>query len=224
MTALAQLKRAQIVVLEGERQTIEAMYNPESITLGTRVDSTGSGASIQFDKRACDDFVIELFFDTYEAGSDVRLKTRPLVDLTKPTIGTKGRRRPPTCLFQWGGIKFTGLVQHVQENFTLFLSSGTPVRERVTLTLTQTLTVQQDEADQGLPNCPRAYPVSMGDRLDSIAYRTLEDPALWRVIAQANDIADPLEYPSSADYGALLTIPDVWGHHAKSTGAADGSS
>jgi hypothetical protein len=220
---MAQLKHAQIVVLEGERKTIEAMYNPETVSLGTRVDSSGWGATLQFDKRACDDFVVELFFDTYETGSDVRLKTRPLVDLTKPTIGTKGRRRPPQCLFQWGGIKFTGMVQHVQENFTLFLSSGTPVRERVTLTLTQTLTVQQDEADQGLPNCPRAYLVSMGDRLDAIANRTLEDPELWRVIAEANDIADPLQYPSAADYGARLAIPDVWGHHAKSPGAGDGS-
>lgn len=41
-------------------------------------------------------------------------------------------------------------------------------------------------------------------RLDLIAYKYYGNPLLWWVIAQANDIYDPLVYPKSGD---IIRIP-----------------
>jgi nucleoid-associated protein YgaU len=49
----------------------------------------------------------------------------------------------------------------------------------------------------------RTTVVTAGDTLQSIAYREYRNPNLWRAIAEANDIDDPLRLPS----GTQLLLP-----------------
>jgi len=49
----------------------------------------------------------------------------------------------------------------------------------------------------------RGYEVSGQERLDEIAYRFYGDPSMWRLIARANKIADPLNLQA----GQVLWIP-----------------
>jgi nucleoid-associated protein YgaU len=49
----------------------------------------------------------------------------------------------------------------------------------------------------------RSHQVVMGDSLMSIAYQEYGDSALWRAIALANDIDDPLRLPT----GLELRVP-----------------
>ncbi|MPZ48128.1 MAG: LysM peptidoglycan-binding domain-containing protein [Dehalococcoidia bacterium] len=49
----------------------------------------------------------------------------------------------------------------------------------------------------------RGYEVSGQERLDEIAYRFYGDPGLWRLIARANNIADPLRLQP----GQVIWIP-----------------
>lgn len=51
----------------------------------------------------------------------------------------------------------------------------------------------------------RFHEVVVGERLDQLAYRYLGDPKLWWVIAEANDIAWPLELET----GSVLRIPSL---------------
>jgi len=44
-----------------------------------------------------------------------------------------------------------------------------------------------------------------------IAYHALGDASLWRLIADANDIYDPLNFPAPTDIGKTLVIIDVHG-------------
>ena len=51
----------------------------------------------------------------------------------------------------------------------------------------------------------RFHEVVVGERLDQLAYRYLGDAKLWWVIAEANDIAWPLDL----EPGSVLRIPSV---------------
>ena len=208
-----QLKKAQIKVLEGDKNTIDVMYNPTELSLTTKVGTSGTGADVQPNMRSHDNFTVSLFFDTYEQQTDVRKVTAAIADLTKLTVGTGNKRSPPRCMFQWGSFSYVGIVVNIIEHFTLFLPSGIPVRENMDVTFQETLTAQEQEEDNGLPNCLRQWTVTMNDRLDQIAWRALGDANLWPLIAEANDIDDALLFPQPTDYGRQLLIPDVWGAH-----------
>jgi nucleoid-associated protein YgaU len=47
------------------------------------------------------------------------------------------------------------------------------------------------------------HTVVAGDSLPSIAYREYGDPEIWRVVAEANDIDDPLRLRA----GTTLLLP-----------------
>lgn len=49
--------------------------------------------------------------------------------------------------------------------------------------------------------------VAAGDKLPFLAMEVYGDARLWRPIAEANDIDDPLQFPEPKDVGRLLLIP-----------------
>lgn len=51
------------------------------------------------------------------------------------------------------------------------------------------------------------WTVKSGDTLPLIAAQVYGDPRLWRPIADANSIHNPLRFPGQQDYGRLLLVP-----------------
>jgi nucleoid-associated protein YgaU len=51
------------------------------------------------------------------------------------------------------------------------------------------------------------WTVKSGDKLPVIAAQVYGDPRLWRPIADANGILNPLRFPGQQDFGRLLLIP-----------------
>jgi nucleoid-associated protein YgaU len=49
--------------------------------------------------------------------------------------------------------------------------------------------------------------IKAGDRLPVIAAEVYGDPRLWRIIAEANDIDDPLRFPTAEDVGRVILVP-----------------
>jgi nucleoid-associated protein YgaU len=49
--------------------------------------------------------------------------------------------------------------------------------------------------------------IKAGDRLPIIAAEVYGDPRLWRLIADANDIEDPLRFPTPEDVGRVIVVP-----------------
>jgi nucleoid-associated protein YgaU len=49
--------------------------------------------------------------------------------------------------------------------------------------------------------------IKAGDRLPAIAAEVYGDPRLWRVIAEANDIDNPLRFPTAEDVGRVILVP-----------------
>jgi hypothetical protein len=212
------LEKAKIVVQQ-TGEVIQAMYNPTELAFGKTVHVQGEGAQIQFQRVSDDDLTVSLFFDSSDTRADIRDTTKRLVALTQPTTGTGVRREPPVVVFTWAGALFTGVVTRLEERFTLFLSSGVPVRAEVTVTFKSVLTDRQDLEARGYFNCRTMWTVNEGDRLYLIAHKILGDATLWRQIAIANEIYDPIAFPTEADVGRTLVIIDT---HAPS--AAERSS
>lgn len=201
------LRKAIIQNLD-TREQLEVMYNPTEYTSSTQLVTSRVGATLQFLRMESPTFSVSLFFDTYEQGTDVRALTRRLASFQEPSVGAKEPREPPTCLFSWGGFQYTGVIRKLDQRFTMFLPSGTPVRAELTVTFEQVLTPRQAIENAGLDNCRKIHIVSQGDRLDLIAFRELGDAGAWTRIASLNGITDPLNFPTTQQLGTALIIPD----------------
>ncbi len=142
-----------------------------------------------------------LFFDTTEQGTDVRQHTEKLLKLMQvdPKLrNNKSKKgRPPRCMFSWGRVwGFKAIISEMSQRFTYFKDDGTPLRATVDVTFTQVESQgtypPQNPTTEGEPG-QRTRIVRPGDRLDWLAYEEYGDPTLWRLIAEANDLDNPLE-------------------------------
>lgn len=205
------LEKAKIKV-EGKNEAISVMFNPKeysvshTASLQTEPDTDTSNPS--FNGLTLDDFVVVLIFDTYEKKSDVRKLTGEIQKLAMPTVEGTKRKKPPVCLFVWGSFTYKGIIYKITQKFTLFLSDGTPVRAELTVTFKSVMTPEEYAKNMGIEACRKVWTVKSGDRLDLIANKALKNPALWRRIAEENNIDSPLAFPKDSDIGRILVIPD----------------
>lgn len=153
---------------------------------------------------------LELFYDVTEpvndvASDDVRQETNKVVELTRIQ---KDLQRPPAVEITWGAappassdFPFTGVVSNLTQRFTLFSSDGKPLRATLTVTVTEFLDPELDQRQTDPEFTTRR--IKRGDTLSGIAAETYRDPALWRLIAEANHLDDPRHL----GVGRTLTIP-----------------
>lgn len=202
-------EKAIIEVLDGPNKgKFEVMYNPREYSVSTSAKVTGEGSGVQFTQVNIEDFTVSLFFDTYEEQTDVRKKTEEIVSLLMPSVEGQETKQPPICRFVWGSFGYKGVIQKVNQKFTMFLQSGIPVRAELAVTFKSVVTKEEDAQLKGKEACRKLWTVKTGDRLDLIAHKAFKDPAQWRRIAQANNIIDPFGFPKEDDIGILLIIPD----------------
>jgi nucleoid-associated protein YgaU len=110
--------------------------------------------------------------------------------------------RPPLCEVWWGQLRLIeGPLTNLTQAFTRFLADGTPVRAKLGLTFTDASMTESGELFSN--DVQKTYTVRLGDTLQSISADEYGDPALWRRIAEANDIDDP----RGLTPGAVLAIP-----------------
>jgi hypothetical protein len=141
------------------------------------------------------------------AASDVTKLTAKVVRLA--AIDTE-LHRPPICRLSWGRFKdiFTGVLTSLDQQFTLFLPNGTPVRATLNCTFTEYKTRARARAEElHRADVAKVRVVRRGDTLHSLAAREYNDPALWRHIARANGIVNPRVLLP----GTVLTIPKLVG-------------
>lgn len=204
----------------GERKrdgvSVPCMFNPyeytvtKSNTYQEHAQNRSDASYQEFTKAGPQELRLKLTFDTYESGEDVTLTTNRLWQLmefrTRQEGGQDEKIPPPRVAFEWGVFRFVAVITTMTQKFTLFKQDGTPVRATVEVTFRQ----DRDPNEQ-LPQNPtsgggdveRVWRVVAGDRLDTIAYEVYGDAAKWRLIAEHNQIVDPLTLRA----GQQLTIP-----------------
>lgn len=156
-----------------------------------------------------------VFLDEWEApaGKDVSDMVRKLANWTAPEAQAEGPPQPPKAMFVWGKFQFEGIIKSVNARYTLFRRDGTPARGEVQVQMQQeTERPMGQNPTSGGPPGRRTRQFIEGDNLQTIAYREYADPQLWRAIAEANDIDDPLSVP----VGTYLLIPTKTAARARS--------
>jgi nucleoid-associated protein YgaU len=199
--------------------TVAAMFNPNRLAISRTVQWQNQQAAkrdnpeMQFTGAEPATLTIDLLFDTYdtpEKETDKKsVKTEymdKLVHLT--TVEKHGdKHRPPVCRLQWGdqGVFFQGVLQQLQVQYTMFTSSGVPVRATANCTFKQWISNKGDLQNQNLMSADvaKVWTVRQGQTLAHIAAEEYGDPRAWRLIADANGIDDPLRLPA----GLRLLLP-----------------
>ena len=213
-----QYAKAEIFVVDGsdKGQTIECMFRPKEYTVTKqnrwepKEDKGKNIPKLEFRGGSASSLTMELFFDTYEKDQDVRKYTNKIWKLMAIDSQLKDRTtlkgRPPICQFQWGPVKsFKAVITNINQKFTMFKADGTPVRA------TMTVTFQEVEATGKYPlqnpttsSEPgyKARVVKEGESIDWIAHEEYGDPTLWRVIAETNNLENPIKLTP----GQILSI------------------
>jgi len=202
---------------EGGKPTLTCWFNPKeySITKTNAWDFdkvVGKAVPVaQFGGGEPRKLSLDLLFDATDSSRDVRSVTDQLlrmmeVDKSLASGHSKNSGRPPMVTFGWGEfLSFKSVIESLSVQYTLFDQTGKPLRAQVKLSLVQA--AKAEDASSQNPTTRgdvlSTHVVREGDSLPSIAYAAYGNPAAWRVIADANSIADPLRLRR----GEALTIP-----------------
>lgn len=169
---------------------------------------------------------LDLLFDVSIAGStlqteDVRELTAPLWNLAE---NVQRPARPPRVRFVWGkSWNLPSVVEAVAERLEYFTPEGAPRRSWLRMRLLRAVEPVRREAgeeprppielspDAAVPEDQvRVQPVLGGrtpdaaaERLDGLAQQYYGDPRMWRVLAEFNNLEDPMKPPPDG----LLRIP-----------------
>lgn len=214
---LANLEPATIINLT-TGEMVYCMVNPHEFTV-TKSNQYTSGQvkgrnvpKIEFTQGGAQRLKMQLFFDTYAEGVDVRTHTQGLWDMMMISDSKKKQRsnksEPPDVEFRWGRFSFRAVIVNLSQKFTLFSQSGTPLRTVVDVTFQQVEDPEnypQQNPTSGAGPPLKTHIVQAGDRLDWIAHQVYGDATHWRLIADANGLSHPLRLKP----GRQLVIPPL---------------
>ncbi|GAA1769307.1 LysM peptidoglycan-binding domain-containing protein [Pseudarthrobacter sulfonivorans] len=196
---------------------IKFQFNPKELTLGksaswSRQTAKGNkkAGPPQYNGPMPSKLSLEMFFDaSAKQDGDVVKRVEQLISCCTPTPASlkQNKGSPPWVLFRWGDL--TGSLSYiasVQVKYTLFTAAGLPVRATCTVALEEIAgePPKQNPTSGGL--VPRRVHVLVeGETLAGIAYNEYGNPSLWRAVAAANGIDDPMRLRS----GMSILLPAV---------------
>jgi hypothetical protein len=110
--------------------------------------------------------------------------------------------RPPICVFEWGSFKFCGYAEYLKINYSMFASSGKPIRATADIRI-------RSNADLKIPlqspDRTKRHVVSQETPLYMVSYEAYNDCSQWRHIAKANELSNPRRLRA----GTILKIPPL---------------
>lgn len=136
--------------------------------------------------------------------SDVSAITKKIADTTSIDGSL---HRPPKVTFQWGSLNFTGVITKVDHTYTMFTESGMPVRAKVNLTFKSVISPGDSKRKSPFesPDRTKYRIVKEGIQLWDLAAAEYGDPGMWKVIAEANGLMNPLDIKP----GQIIKLPAI---------------
>jgi hypothetical protein len=205
-------KKGYLTRKDNQSIQVPFLFNPKEFSVEksnqyAEVTIPGLSASIfQFVRGNSRTITLDLFFDTYEQGTDVRQYTDQItgwdsgITFSKLSGGPKGLmdidsdlHAPPVCLFIWGSFVFQCIIERVSKRFTMFLHDGVPVRATLNVTLKEyrEVDIQVKEIAAQSADLTKRWVIKEGDSLWSIAAAEYGNPEDWQLIAAENQIDNP---------------------------------
>ncbi|SFR65148.1 CIS tube protein [Halogeometricum limi] len=211
---LSELAKAVIFVLDergNPEYPIPVFFNPTEYNVDTSTNYSEQALLgmdsplVQFVSGETETLSMQLFVDSYELGTDVRIVYTNHIDRLLKVDGK--RHAPPQCTFVWGSLVFKSVLVSANKRFTMFLPGGFPVRAEIDVTFRryQTPTEQLVRVKRESADKTTVRSVEAGETLTSIAAAEYGDPETWRPIAEANGIDDP----RTLEPGRELVIPPL---------------
>ncbi|MEO6086472.1 MAG: LysM peptidoglycan-binding domain-containing protein [Umezawaea sp.] len=194
---------------------IEFQFNPKELSL-TKNAKWGRDNQPNHPKSGPPQFkgsdpcklALEMFLDATAKMDDLVVKkVEQLFTCCVPTEDSRqqGKGSPPWVKFKWGEMTgFTSFVSSVSAKYTLFTPGGIPVRALCTVNLEEISgELGGQNPTSGALEMRNSHLLVAGDTLQSLAYRAYGKAELWREIALANDIDDPMRLRP----GVRLLVP-----------------
>ncbi|GIE81768.1 peptidase M23 [Actinoplanes philippinensis] len=191
----------------GRAGEVPFQFNPSQVQL-SRSASWHSEPAVAFQRGATPEFAgsqpasmqLELFLDASVSpgGSLVRTQVEKILSCCEVDPQTVASAKPetPWVRFSWGSfttVQFAAHVESVSVAYTLFSAGGEPLRATCQLSLREIpLPAKGQNPTSGALSARRVHQVVAGDSLAALAWREYGDATVWRVIAEANDIDDPM--------------------------------
>jgi len=162
---------------------------------------------------------VEMLFDV-TLSTPAKPSVRPITDalfkmMEVPAGGNASAgKAPPTVTFRWGAFEsFKAVPTRLDVQFVLFRADGEPVRAWTRMDLLQVAADPRSGGGTPAAQNPTTRAaeagsscvVCEGDSLASLAYDAYGDATLWRTIARANNIDNPI----SLRPGRRLRIPEL---------------
>ena len=196
---------------------LPVQFNPtelsDSYSADYTLQTTSREAGKNFIQSRRDDFTVKLYYDASEARSpvlrNVMKQVKPLLLLLNPTIAFPDIKVPPICTFIWGTFLYRGQITRIQENYSYFTQEGFPMRADVSVTFSSSKSQKEADETNSKSNSRVLRTVRESDRLDLIAFDVYGDATKWPLIAEANDIVDPIGFPTAEDLGTQIAIPEL---------------
>ncbi|HUZ69151.1 MAG TPA: hypothetical protein VMU65_05515 [Candidatus Saccharimonadales bacterium] len=180
---------------------------PSAATTGKALGNVPAGySSPQYTGGQPAKLSMTVWFDqSFEPDGDITDEVNQLQYWTYPTEEiVPGVQNPPMVTFTWGSLTFDGNISSLTITYKLFGTNGRPVRAQADITISENpLEIPGTNPTSGGISGRRVHVVSAGDSLHSIAYAEYGSAGLWRVLAEANAIDDPLRVGP----GTTLLIP-----------------
>jgi hypothetical protein len=203
------------VFRKNEPKLITALFNPEEYAINKDNNMAVQGIPgmsapiVQFVNGNLRTLEMELFFDTWDTPSlpkkDVRKEyTSKVLDLMEIDSDLHA---PPLLEVSWSSLQFRCVLARVNQKFTMFDNSGTPVRAKLTCTFNEVLDLEQQARAENRQTADftKVHVVKLGETLSGLAQHFYNSPLKWRPIAMANGLDDPRAiFP-----GQSLAIPSL---------------
>lgn len=210
------VKRAELVTTDNKTR-LAFHYNPSSLNVVKTADwvkprrpGQHQIAKPQFVGCTGRTLSLTIILDAVETPTrDIEADVQKLVGWTSSTDQSWRRHKPqpPLLRLHWGGTTyFPGFLSKVDATYTLFSPEGTPLRASVNLAMDEVPAdlKPQNPTSGGVPD-RRTLVLRAGDSLASLARQEYGDPNLWRALAEANGVDDPMRVAP----GTPLVVPPL---------------
>ncbi|TCO55772.1 LysM peptidoglycan-binding domain-containing protein [Actinocrispum wychmicini] len=210
------LARAQLRIMEppssvGARPgrliaSVPFQFNPNKLTVSKSVhwsrqpSRMASESSLpEFVGSGPRSLTVDVFLDaTANHDNTIERRVRQLMSACVPTPRSLAARQPasPWVRFEWGTARttaFDAVVTNLSVDYSLFDVDGKPLRATCSITLEEASTGPAGQnPTSGSLEARRTHQVVAGDSLPQLAWQEYGDATAWRIIAEANDIDDPM--------------------------------
>lgn len=227
------LARAQLRIMEppasvgarpgGVLASVPFQFNPNKLAVTKSVEwrrqpsrMASQSALPEFVGSGPRSLTVEVFLDaTAKHDNSVEQRVQQLMLACVPTPRSLAAKKPasPWVRFEWGSSRttaFDAVLSNFSADYSLFDVDGKPLRATCSLTLEEASTGPAGQnPTSGSREARRTHTVVAGDSLPLLAWREYGDASAWRVIAEANDIDDPLVLPPGTELLVPATIESI---------------